>query len=90
MLVDDVVGTGSGRYSSPRHWMPTHSRNEGSNCVSMRWRAMICQALHGGRDRVFEILSAALSRRQFDACAGEGAGGGRACQILLTTSSNVF
>ena len=57
MLVDDVVGTGSGRYSSPRHWMPTHSRNEGSNCVSMRWRAMICRPYMGAATASLKSLA---------------------------------
>jgi len=39
MRVHDVAGNGSGRYCSPRHGMPWNSRNEGSKCVSVTWRA---------------------------------------------------
>ena len=31
---------GPGRYCSPRHRMPSNSRNEGSQCVSMTWRGI--------------------------------------------------
>ena len=35
-----VAVKGPGRYCSPRHRMPFKSRNEGSDCVSMKWPAI--------------------------------------------------
>ena len=40
MCVDAVADNGPGRYCSPRSGMPCKSRNEGSGCESMTWRAV--------------------------------------------------
>jgi len=42
MRVDEKAGNGRGRYCccSPRHGMPSNSRNEGSERLSMTWRAL--------------------------------------------------
>jgi len=38
--VDDLAGNWPGTYGSRRHRVPLNSRDEGSECESMTWRAM--------------------------------------------------
>ena len=46
MCVNGVAGNGSGTHCSPRHGMPFNSRNEGSQRVSMTWRAVSARPYH--------------------------------------------
>ena len=43
--LEDVVGNEPGRYYSPRHMVPFNSRNEGSKCATMTWRAIYARPL---------------------------------------------